>query len=372
MVDLDFAEPAAPAAAQAASASAEPLPDLDFSPPAAPPAPAMAAPTPIADADDGPALDLDLGSLGAPADAPVPPPSAMPAPARPAAAADEEAPLDLEISLPAPSAPTPPPAATEAAAPEQPAMPAPVAMAPEGEEAEPATPATTSAPFVTETMADLYAQQGHREEALRVYRALLEQRPGDSGILQKIARLEGDEAQRLAETALAPTTGPSIRELLVAIATRRPGYRPEFPSANGAHVGASVHPPEQATEPADAPAPGEGRSDQLGAALGFAAASAHDESAARVLASAFNMNGRTPAPMTAGTAARPATDDLSLRTVFKDGAPAPPPASFSFDQFFSQRASAEAHQVGGTEGQAAESVEEVAQFTQWLEGLKKR
>ncbi|MGA8212382.1 MAG: tetratricopeptide repeat protein, partial [Candidatus Sulfotelmatobacter sp.] len=34
--------------------------------------------------------------------------------------------------------------------------------------------------FVTETMAQLYLQQGHRDEALKVYRQLLAQRPNDS------------------------------------------------------------------------------------------------------------------------------------------------------------------------------------------------
>jgi hypothetical protein len=44
---------------------------------------------------------------------------------------------------------------------------------------------------VTETMAELYLKQGHNEDALRVYRALLVQRPGDVGLKNRIAALEG-------------------------------------------------------------------------------------------------------------------------------------------------------------------------------------
>src|SRR6185503_5584380 len=46
-------------------------------------------------------------------------------------------------------------------------------------------------PVVTETMADLYMQQGHREDALRVYRALLVERPGDRKLIARIRELEG-------------------------------------------------------------------------------------------------------------------------------------------------------------------------------------
>ncbi|HYC50459.1 MAG TPA: tetratricopeptide repeat protein, partial [Gemmatimonadaceae bacterium] len=56
-------------------------------------------------------------------------------------------------------------------------------------------------PFVTETMAELYLSQGHREEALRVYRALVEQRPDDAALRAKLDRMQAD-------------AGPTIRELL--------------------------------------------------------------------------------------------------------------------------------------------------------------
>jgi tetratricopeptide repeat protein len=46
-------------------------------------------------------------------------------------------------------------------------------------------------PVVTETMAELYLKQGHNEDALRVYRALLVQRPGDVGLKNRISAIEG-------------------------------------------------------------------------------------------------------------------------------------------------------------------------------------
>ncbi|MGH7670548.1 MAG: tetratricopeptide repeat protein, partial [Gemmatimonadaceae bacterium] len=45
-------------------------------------------------------------------------------------------------------------------------------------------------PFATETMADLYLSQGHREDAVRVYRQLVAQRPDDVGLEAKLAAAE--------------------------------------------------------------------------------------------------------------------------------------------------------------------------------------
>jgi len=40
-------------------------------------------------------------------------------------------------------------------------------------------------------MAELYLKQGHKTDALRVYQALLLQRPGDVQLAAKIAQLSG-------------------------------------------------------------------------------------------------------------------------------------------------------------------------------------
>lgn len=59
----------------------------------------------------------------------------------------------------------------------------------------------TPAAFVTETMAELYLQQGFEDEALEVYRQLLAQRPDDAILRDRIEMLEASrpEAEPLAE-----------------------------------------------------------------------------------------------------------------------------------------------------------------------------
>ncbi len=109
--------------------------------------------------------------------------------------------------------------------------------------------------FVTETMAELYLRQGYRDEALGVYRKLVNQSPDDGALRSRMERLEselagddgygspredfagGDEgeipglpqamepalvaaAADAVETPTAPSSpsGPTIREFLVALA----------------------------------------------------------------------------------------------------------------------------------------------------------
>ena len=118
--------------------------------------------------------------------------------------------------------------------------------------------------------------------------------------------------------------------------------------------------------------------DRIAATLNAPAPAEDAERAARVLSSAF-AGGRTNGDRSGvdgaamgGAPARPASKDLSLDAVFgspetKDAAP----ASFSFDQFFSQRATAEGGSAAAGGG-GQESRDDVAKFTQWLEGLKQR
>ena len=352
-------------------------------------------------------------------------PTAAPAPA----SAEPPALSDLELAAPAAeataepaaeaavategAAPPAPPAA-ETAAPERPASsgelpfldlgetapPASVAEAPPQEPApEPVAAMAESKPFVTETMAELYEQQGHREEALRVYLALLEQRPNDEHIRARIEQLQGRR-------------GPTIRELLARVASRRPKVsRPAAqPSMDGAG-GTSPAKPIESTpapstqalptseaalplveprlepavetpprQPGAAPATGPlSRRDTLGELFGSPGVSGADENAAVTLAAAFSSdrgeNGNGSATQLGGTPARPASRDLSLDAVFGGESSRPPASSFSFDQFFSQRATAEHPTAGarsGLEGAGQETKDDVAKFTQWLEGLKQR
>jgi tetratricopeptide (TPR) repeat protein len=255
--------------------------------------------------------------------------------------------------------------------------------------AEPSNVPPESGPFVTETMAELYLQQGHREEALRVYRALLDQRPGDAGFQERVAKLEAEIAAATPSASTSapsapPTTrseprseareippasstdagalGPSMRELLLAIAQRRPGFRPERVGGNGGAPATS-----RETAP-PAPTPSVTR-DALAQLFSNAAISSDDEGAALVLALAFTeLHNGSPLPgasLTEGAPAHRASKELSLETVFGSGHAAAG-ASVSYDQFFAQRPS------GGQSPGAVDPKDDVAHFTKWLEGLKRR
>src|SRR3989441_9966499 len=80
---------------------------------------------------------------------------------------------------------TPPP-------PSLPALPAPppaaVALSDDDGAADTAT-LSRAEPVLTETMAELYLRQGHQEDALRVYQALLTQRPGDARLRARVQAL---------------------------------------------------------------------------------------------------------------------------------------------------------------------------------------
>ena len=59
-------------------------------------------------------------------------------------------------------------------------------------------------PVLTETMAELYLKQGHQQDALRVYQALLAQRPTDAKLKSKVVQLSpGGKKQRSGVSAQA-------------------------------------------------------------------------------------------------------------------------------------------------------------------------
>src|SRR5713101_4489456 len=75
-------------------------------------------------------------------------------------------------------------------------------------------------PVLTETMAELYLKQGHEEDALRVYRALLAQRPRDARLQARIAAiLRVGAGREVAGTG----GGPTVQAYLRAILAGRPG-----------------------------------------------------------------------------------------------------------------------------------------------------
>jgi tetratricopeptide (TPR) repeat protein len=121
-----------------------------------------------------PEVDLPLimpdDEIRAPAKQPPRPPPPPPPPPRP--------------PQPAPSPPPPPAPPPQAKA----RVPAAVALSDDDGAADTAA-LSQAEPVLTETMAELYLKQGHPQDALRVYRALLAQRPNDARLKSKVEQL---------------------------------------------------------------------------------------------------------------------------------------------------------------------------------------
>jgi tetratricopeptide (TPR) repeat protein len=267
---------------------------------------------------------------------------------------------------------------------------------------------TPSQPFVTETMAELYMKQGFREQALDVYKLLLAASPDNPRLRDRVAELQPrDDAD----------AGPNVRDFFARLAARRPGDQgaatvppasddfasfesfetlPEPTAASTPEPSpASASPATPASTPAtsatpastpssappSAPAPSDGSIDAL---FGQRDVGQSDASAASALAQAFGSGGEEPPPIS-GRPARTAAGELSLDSVFKDGGARPPRSAqtFSFDQFFSESAAADApaepgpaatpSQGTGAQSQPAErSADDIEQFNSWLQGLKQR
>jgi tetratricopeptide (TPR) repeat protein len=268
-----------------------------------------------------PQVDLPLimpdDEMRAPPPQPQPPPAPAPPP-RP----------------PPPPAPAPPPPAPAAR------VPAAVALSDDDGAADTAT-LSQAEPVLTETMAELYLKQGHHHDALRVYQALLAQRPNDAKLKSKVEQLSTGGKKR---------SGVSAQAFLKGIWSGRGAAAPE----------AAV---EQST-----------------------------------LAAAFDGAGPPP-----GAPSRPAQDHISLDSVFGDDparrtsapqaeadTPAPGDAGasktggFSFDEFFaggkagapgtgpeatSPKTPGGSRSSGRTQ-RPPEDEAEADQFQQWLKKLK--
>ncbi len=304
---------------------------------------------------------------------------------------------------------------------------------------------TPPSPFVTETMAELYLQQGFRDEALDVYRQLLALNPGDSSLADRVSHLEhgtrsslaidsvseeieavaaADELRRSGSIPTVPATadhvpmlpdavpaflveppaveaaapvplvvpvprGPSVREVLARIAQRRaiPGGGFAQPAAEPVTLPHPVPtydtgwtPPAdvaaaQVAEPALAvPVAAGGAIDRL---FGMGGVGTADEGAASAVASAF---GAAPATPIRGEPTRQVNDELSLDSVFggesaQSGAATPPAVQrqstkLRFDQFFAgvdEGVPSSGQPAPGVPGRGAE---DIAQFSDWLKGLK--
>ena len=238
------------------------------------------------------------------------------------------------------------------------------------------------APFATETMAELYIQQGHLDSALDIYRRLVDQRPDEPELRERLRAIEdrlfGAPAAPSTEAPHAPSfDGPTIREFLVGLVARRP--------ANGGSSPASETPYEsipEASRRESRMTPG--ASETITGSIDALFSGAHapvsdaDLDAASALAAAFatmpEPEPHRPTPLP-GTPAHRAPDELSLDHVFKPNTPpreSQESNGFSFDQFFAEgMTDASAESSGEPAPGSPESTEDIAQFNAWLNGLKK-
>ncbi|MDQ2667689.1 MAG: tetratricopeptide repeat protein [Gemmatimonadota bacterium] len=258
-------------------------------------------------------------------------------------------------------------------------------------------------PFVTETMAELYLAQGFREQALAVYSDLLSASPHDQRLADVVASLTPAAAEEDA--------GPNVRDFLARIANRRPGNGAaalEPPAYDDFADEASATPELAAVDeeefeiPRSEPVPvfandvdevplaaermaalhqPDGSIDAL---FGNRGAGTSEDSAAAALAQAFGGGSDIAAPPPiVGRPAHAAKGELSLDSVFRDGAGRAPRTSqsFSFDQFFAGgedrtgRTSPPrgvAMPLEAQDAPAERGADDIEQFNSWLQGLKQR
>ena len=249
----------------------------------------------------------------------MPPRAPRPSPAPPA-------PPHAKPAPPPPMSPPPPPRAAR--------VPAAVALSDDDGAADTAT-LSKAEPVLTETMAELYLKQGHQQDALRVYQALLAQRPHDPKLKARVEKLSPGGKKR---------SGVSAQAFLKGIWSGRKA--------------------PQST-----------------------------------LAAAFDVADSSRPSQPLGEPSRPADDHISLDTVFGDEAarhpvpaeaasatpPAPSPqdgsktGGFSFDEFFAggkpgataaETSSKTPSRTSGRTQRAPEDEAEADQFQQWLKKLK--
>jgi len=302
-------------------------------------------------------------------------------PTAPADESDDGPSVDLPLIMPddISSEPAPHRAPPRAEPPPPPRISIPAAVALSDDDGAADTAALSRAePVLTETMAELYLQQGHREDAVRVYQALLAQRPGDDRLAAKLAVLEGRAPAPTPPARPAPPpvrsapapSGQSVGSFLKRILGAKPGAAAPEPL-----------PPARPSHPVPVPARVPEPPSTLAAAFGDTAES------------------DPPAVPPPGAPSRPASDSISLDSVFgeetprasrAEAAPAPAPrqtaGGFSFDEFFGASNPAPA---GGadTRGDAPapkthrptrssrpntppEEPKDLDQFQSWLKGLK--
>jgi len=256
-------------------------------------------------------------------------------------------------------------------------MPAAVALSDDDGAAD-AAALSRAEPVLTETMAELYLKQGHREDALRVYQALLAQRPDDARLH---ARVDALSPGRQRTGGARRGTGESVPAFLKRILAGRPPAAAEAPPEPAAVAESplerafAVAPPD--VQPgSEFPTPGEGArptEDTISLDEVFG------EAGSRGLRPVGDAPGSRPQAASVPSAATPPAP------------PAPSPLAptqtggFSFDQFFGAPPApggADAGTAGGAAGRTSarpsgakahppvEDEGDLDQFQAWLKGLK--
>ncbi len=274
------------------------------------------------------------------------------------------------------------------------------------EDSAAATPVPT-ATFATETMAELYLRQGLVAEAIGVYEALLQQRPGDSALQAKLASLRPEPAAMQGHQASVRTAEPRAVEFFAALA-----FRAAVPSARrsaepvadgpgdaqGVDLAFEASPavavleaaPDRHAAPSwldDAP-PLAVAAPSASAAAEVAAPTAHaghavldvdEEARAALFATAFApLEAAAPPPPAPDTAAAPppsaVTPGSPGTSLEGDAVPARPSTTIKFDQFFAATPRATPPAAPAPPPSAAPAPGPTASdddFQSWLSGLTK-
>jgi tetratricopeptide (TPR) repeat protein len=295
-------------------------------------------------------------------DAPAPPDSAPP-PELEDGLPEVDLPLimpDEESSAPAakgpPAPPKPPPPAPPAPPQRGSRVPAAVALSDDDGAADSAT-LSKAEPVVTETMAELYLKQGHHQDALRVYQALLAQRPNDATLKAKVERLSGGGS-----AAHKKSSGISAQAFLKNIWAGR-GATPAPPAEPQGTLAAAF----DVAEPGSAQSMGEPShpaKDHISLDTVFG-----DDSGQRVSESAPAPADAPAQPQDAGATSQ--TGGFSFDEFFAGGKPEP--ARGANDPGTPGKTPGGGGGGGRTSGRTQRPVEDEAeadQFQQWLKKLK--
>lgn len=222
------------------------------------------------------------------------------------------------------------------------------ALAPEPEpEPEPAS-ASASDVIVTESMAELFLRQGHRDLALAVYRQLVSQ-PGHEHLAEVVAGLEVEARAAAPEPISEPVESPAPEP------EPRRQYAAEF--TGGVPVAVFLR------EVLDAPPPG-GQGNVLPPATQRGPEGEPTRASDRPLSLSDVFGEEGPGVAPAVSAESPPAEAMEPSASAE--APAEPPEP-SYDEFFAPAAVEEDAGAAGTAGEE----EDLAQFNQWLRGLKR-